>query len=371
MLPLQLLIRCGNQEKRMAEKKPTKEIDVLGILKKILQEWKLTCKFIVAFAIIGVIVALNTPKRYTTNVILAPELANSSLLSGGLSNIASMMGVNLGASQSGMDAIYPLIYPDVLTSSDFILQLFNVKVRQKKDSISKTYYNHLIQDSKIPFWSYPSIWLSELFKSKDEEGNGKKGIDPFRLSKQQDGVLNAIRGSISCIVDKNTNVISISVSDIDPNVSAMMADTIQKQLQKYIIAYRTKKARNDLAYAEVLCKEAKKEYIQSQQEFSAYADANTGLLLESYKSKLNNLENDMQLKFNVFNQVSQQLQLAKAKVQEQTPAFSVIQSASVPLQASSFPRSFMVILYMLFGIAVAALWILYIRDFVRKRKESK
>ena len=354
----------------MTEKKQTKEIDIIGLLKRILAEWKQLGAFVGVFAVIGVVVALNTPKRYTANVILAPELSSGSSLSGGLSNIASMMGVNLGSMQGGMDAIYPQIYPDVLTSSDFILQLFDVKVRQQDDTTEKTYYSHLIEDGKAPFWAYPGIWLSQLLKSDDEEGKGDGGLDPFNLSKQQDGVLNAIRGSISCIVDKNTSVISIAVSDMDPNVCAIMADTIQKQLQKYIIVYRTKKARNDLAYAEKLCKEAKAEYQAAQKEYSAYADANTGLMLESYKARLNDLENEMQLKYNVYNQVSQQLQIAKAKVQEQTPAFSVIQSASVPLRASSFPRSFTVILYMFFGFVFDALWILYIRDFVKRRREK-
>ena len=176
----------------MTEKKQTKEIDIIGLLKRILAEWKQLGAFVGVFAVIGVVVALNTPKRYTANVILAPELSSGSSLSGGLSNIASMMGVNLGSMQGGMDAIYPQIYPDVLTSSDFILQLFDVKVRQQEDTTEKTYYSHLIEDGKAPFWAYPGIWLSQLFKSDDDEGKGGGGLNPFNLSKQQDGVLNAI-----------------------------------------------------------------------------------------------------------------------------------------------------------------------------------
>ena len=173
--------------------------------------------------------------------------------------------------------------------------------------------------------------------------------------------------NISCVVDKNTNVISISVNDFDPVVSATMADTIQKQLQQYITIYRTKKARNDVAYAQKLYNEARQQYVKARQAYGAYADANEDLLLESYKTKRDDLENEMQLRYNIYNQIAQQLQLAKAKVQEQTPVFSIIQGATVPLKPSSMPRSFLVIIYMFVGVLADAAWILYLRDIVKSK----
>ena len=150
-----------------------------------------------------------------------------------------------------------------------------------------------------------------------------------------------------------------------------MADTIQKQLQEYITIYKTKKARMDLAYAEKLYHESKAQYIQAQQKYSAYSDANTDIILEAFKAKREELENEMQLKYNIYTQTVQQLQIAKAKVQEQTPAFSVIQSASIPLKASSTPRSFIVLLYVFLGFVFDALWVGIFRDAIKKAKEEK
>ena len=42
----------------------------------------------------------------------------------------------------------------------------------------------------------------------------------------------------------------------------------------------------------------------------------------------------MQLKYNAYTQVYEQLQLSRAKVQERTPAFTIVQSASVPVKHS-------------------------------------
>ena len=146
-----------------------------------------------------------------------------------------------------------------------------------------------------------------------------------------------------------------------------MADTIQKQLQQYITMYRTKKARNDVEYAQKLYDEARQQYVKARQAYGSYADANEDLLLESYKTKRDDLENEMQLRYNIYNQIAQQLQLAKAKVQEQTPVFSIIQGATVPLKASSMPRSFLVIIYMFVGVLADAAWVLYLRDIVKSK----
>lgn len=351
----------------MENTKKNNEIDILGIIKKVLKEGRLLLSFILIFAVIGVIVALNKQKIYTTTVILAPEISGGGSLPESLSSIASMVGVNLGNSGGGVDAIYPQIYPDVLTSSDFIINLFDVQVKQEKDSLYKTYYDHIINDAKIPFWAYPSIWISELLKDKDAEQDNNTRINNFKLTKKQNDILNFIRSNISCIVDKNTNVISISVNDFDPVVSATMADTIQKQLQQYITMYRTKKARNDVEYAQKLYDEARQQYVKARQTYGSYADANEDLLLESYKTKRDDLENEMQLRYNIYNQIAQQLQLAKAKVQEQTPVFSIIQGATVPLKASSMPRSFLVIIYMFVGVLADAAWVLYLRDIVKSK----
>ncbi len=351
------------------EQKKNHEIDIVGIIKKILKEWKLLTYFVISFAVFGVIIALNTQKTYTSTVILAPELSGGTLPEG-LSSLASMVGVNIGgSSQNGVDAIYPQIYPDVLTSSDFILKLFNVKVQQYEDTTTKTYYRHLLEDAFIPFWKYPKLLVSKIFKKDESKLDGH--VNAFMLTKRQNEVLNEIRANVSCVVDKNTSVISISVSDFDKKVAAVMADTIQKQLRNYITIYRTQKARNDMEYTEKLYKESKAEYIRAQQKYSSYADANEDLMLVSFKAKQDELENEMQLRYNIYNQIAQQLQITKAKVQEVTPVFSVIQGASVPVKASSMPRSVMVLLYMFLGVIVDAVWILYIRDIVNKRKLKK
>jgi uncharacterized protein involved in exopolysaccharide biosynthesis len=55
------------------------------------------------------------------------------------------------------------------------------------------------------------------------------------------------------------------------------------------------------------------------------------------------------LKYNIYQQVVEQLQLAKAKVQERTPAFTIVQGATVPIKHSSRPKVVTLIIWMLLG----------------------
>ena len=78
--------------------------------------------------------------------------------------------------------------------------------------------------------------------------------------------------------------------------------------------------------------------------------------MQSYKLKQTDLENEMQLKYNIYSQLAQQLQLARAKVQERTPAFTIIQSAVVPLKKASPRRGLIVGIILLLNFLGTLQW---------------
>lgn len=309
-------------------------LDVVGLLKR---DKKAMAFYVGIAAVIGLVVAFTTPKTYDSTVVLAPEESGAGF-SGSISSLASMVGMNMKIGQTG-DAIYPEIYPDLVSSTDFVVGLFSVKVKTKKNDVSCDYYTYLTKHTKPALVDYPFIGLNELIKSlssKDKRKSQVGGVDtPLWLTEEEDAVAKAISRNVQCLVDKKTSVITIKVTDQDPLVAALMADSVKSHLQVAITDYRTKKARVDLDYMQKLFDEARRQYDKARQVYASYADANQDVLLQSFKMKEEDLENDMQLKYNIYQQVVEQLQLANAKVQERTPAFTVIQSATVPLKHSS------------------------------------
>jgi len=236
-------------------------------------------------------------------------------------------------------------------------------VKSYDGKINMTYYEYLRKHQKIAWWEYPKVWMLELIKKmkKDEtQGRGSSDkVDPFMLTKTQYDVAMAINNNVDCSVDKKTSVITITVTDQDKLIAATLADSIKSRLQVFITNYRTQKARNDLAYMQKLFAEAKSQYTKARQKYASMSDANSDLILESYRSSIEDAENEMQLKYNIYTQVSQQLQLAHAKVQDRTPAFTVVQSASVPIKHSNKPKIFILAAFMLLGYFLRMLIVAY------------
>ena len=126
-------------------------------------------------------------------VILAPELSSGGLgLTDNLADMAANFGIDL-AGKSSMDAIYPELYPDIFSSTEFVMNLFNVPVRLKDDDAERTYYKHITEEQKSPFWDYPKLWLHNLLKPKDPLASGKGKKDVYKISRKDEGVCKSIR----------------------------------------------------------------------------------------------------------------------------------------------------------------------------------
>ena len=308
----------------------------------------------------GAVYIMPVPRYYSTSVSLAPENSGIDATSGTISSLASSFGVDLGQGQS-TDAIYPLLYPDVIASSNFIVPLFSIKVKTADGTVSTDYYTYLTKHQKKSPWSVPGDWMKKTLRKilpkkqgSTMAGHGRQqGPNAFCLTEQQTGVVNKIKDNVVCTVDRKTNVISISVTDQDPLVCATIADSVRARLQAFITNYRTSKAKQDVAYYERLTSKAKADYERVRRVYGAYCDANTDVTLQSIRSKQEDLENDMQLKFNAYTAFNTQLQAARANLQKRTPAFTVIQGASVPIKPAGPKRMIAII-----GIMMLAFFIL-------------
>ena len=337
----------------------TREIDVVAVFKVLLKQWRYLARFAAVGAVVGVIVALCTPKSFTASVTLAPEMNSGGIgLSGNLADMASSFGIDIGG-KSSVDAIYPELYPDIFATTDFLLSLYDVPVRLKEDDTVRKYIDHFKKDLKIPFWNYPKIWIAQMLTPK-EWNNGKNGArDPFRLSKEDDQIIEGMRNSIICTVDKKTSVININVIDQDPLVAAIMADTLQRRLQLYITEYRTKKARNDYDFYKKLSQQLRLDYERSREIYTSYADANQGVQLQSLQVKIEELENNMQLKYHNYKNSLELMRQAHAKIQARTPAFVILERPLMPHKASSAPRALIVLLWIFLFVVVGAAKVLY------------
>ena len=307
------------------------------------------------------IITLSIPNYYNCTVKLAPEIPGNKS-GGSLASLASSFGVNLGSPNAeGGDAILPNLYPDLMNSVVFKASLFPIRIQQEDADTTTTYYDYLLNDQRAPWWSEI---LSGTFKAigslfaESEVDNGGK-VDPHKLTKEQFAIVEAINHKVVCDVDKKTFVITIDVTDQDPVVAATIADSVQNRLQKFITDYRTRKARIDLDYNRKLLVEAEARYDKARQDYSAYSDAYRKSIFEDKNAVRQKLDNKLQIESRAYSQVATQVQVAEAKVQEETPAFTLLQPATVPVKKSGPKRAQICLIFLFLAAIVTTLYIFH------------
>lgn len=350
------------------------EIDLMEYAQKLWAARKLLCKVAGIAVIVGVVIALTTPKQYTASVTLAPEMSKGG--GGGLSGIASMLGVGGMNMGNDADALNIQLYPNIVASTPFILDLMDTPVstmdEEQPDTTLVGYLKEYTRSSlmgtvmSLPFKAIGGV-LS-LFKSEVVE-TGEKAINPFHLTKEQSRIVQGLRSMIVANVDKKTGVTTVSVTMQDPLVAAIITDTVVVKLKEHITKYRVSKAEDDCKYWEQLNDQRRDEYHAKQKLYAEYVDANKNVILQSVRIEQERLQNDMNLAYQVYSNVAAQLQMAKAKVQEAKPVFAVVEPASVPLQPSGTSRKMILVGTVFLFVAAAAAWVLFGVDFWKKVKE--
>ena len=349
------------------------EIDLMDLLRKVIGIRKKIYKAAGIGLIIGIIVAISIPKQYTVEVTLSPEMGNDK--AGGLSGLAASFLGSGGTMGDGTDALNASLSADIVSSTPFLLELSAMDIPVTKNEVMTL--NTYLDEETSPWWSYvigfPGMVIGgvkSLFTEEDEITSfDKTSQGAIELSKKESKKIAALKKMITASVDKKTSMTSVTATFQDPKVAAVVADSVVKKLQEYIIDYRTFKAKEDCIYLEKLFKERQQEYYAAQKKYANYLDSHDNLILQSVRAEQERLQNDMSLAYQVYSQVASQLQVARAKVQEEKPVFAVVEPAVVPLEPSGTSRKIYVLAFIFLSVCIVIFWNLFGKDFLNKFKE--
>lgn len=352
------------------------EIDLMDLFRKVIGIRKKIYKAAGIGLIIGVIVAVSIPKQYTVEVTLSPEMGSNK--GGGLSGLAASFlgsGVSMG---DGTDALNASLSADIVSSTPFLLELSAMDIPVTKNEVMTL--NTYLDEESSPWWTYvigfPGMVIGgvkALFIEEDEDktiSSDKASQGAIELSKKESKKIETLKKMIIASVDKKTSMTTVSVTFQDPKVAAVVADSVVNKLQEYIIDYRTSKSKEDCLYLEKLFKERQQEYYAAQKKYADYMDSHDNIILQSVRAEQERLQNDMSLAYQVYSQVASQLQVARAKVQEEKPVFAVVEPAVVPLEPSGTSRKVYVLAFIFLSVCIVISWNLFGKDFLNKFKEA-
>lgn len=323
-------------------------MNVVEAYRKIISNWRKILIIESICIIIGFIVSLSIPKEYTVSTVLIKEkkeIASSDRLSLGLFDVFDMSNMDLFSSK---DAYSLFLYPELFDSPDFRKSLLNIQILQA-DGKKSTLQDYLNLDLSYPWWYNIINKIKSVGESRESnKSEGEVSIEEWES-------IEKLRDRISLIINRKSLTMTVNVTMQDPITAYIVADSVSLCIQKFISEYRIAKAKQEFLDAELLCLDAQKKYYSSQERYLNFLDSNNNL--SSYKEKVNRdiLKIEKDLALNTYNQAAKQLQLAKAKVEEERPAFFVLVPPIVPTKPS-YPSKILVILGFLIWGCIFSVW---------------
>jgi LPS O-antigen subunit length determinant protein (WzzB/FepE family) len=353
------------------------EIDLISLAKTFWKGKRILFKSVIVFGIIGFIVAIFSPKEYVAKTVMVPQVGDGQSKLGGLSSLAAMAGFNLNTGSSGSE-LSPTLYPQIINSIPFQLELMNTPLNFSDSPNPITLYDYYTGEHQFTFGEYlkkytiglPGTLMSSVKgqPSGINPSSGRNVNNPIRLSQKEIYIRNYLSTCISLEVNAKDGYLSLSAKMKEPSPAAQLAQRAQELLQQYIIEFKIKKTKQNLDFIQQRFNEAAKEYELAQSKLAGYQDRNKNVTLATVSTEQAKLQTQFNLISGVYTELGKQLEQAKIQVKQDTPVFTIIEPVSVPTQRSKPIRSLILLIWLFFGGSVGT-GIIFGKEYLVRIKE--
>ena len=310
------------------------EIDLIELLKTVWNGRKQIIIISFVFVLVGISTALLLPVIYSSSTTFINSQTESSSASG-LSGVASLVGINLSGKSSGSE-IPPTMYPQIGESVEFKRTLLDSYIDEK---------------GQVKLGDFLANYNS-IEKSVTENSN------KLFISEFENELFDVMNDVISISVDQKAGFVTISANMPNSEYAANTCINAREILQKIIIDSRIKSAKQKLEYSEKQLASKRIEFEEIQNKLAYFNDSNINLVTSSVINERDKLEAEFQIINAVMIELSKQVEQRKLQVSEDTPVFSIVKEASMPVKRSSPKRTLVVLIFGFVGIIVSVFYIL-------------
>ncbi|MCX7986263.1 MAG: Wzz/FepE/Etk N-terminal domain-containing protein [Bacteroidales bacterium] len=343
-----------------------KEVNYTEVFIRLWTERKTIFKYMLVFLLIGLVIAIVTPKKYTVTTVIVPQLSSTQNFKlGNLSSLASLAGIDL-SSLSSTEAISPLMYPKIVESLPFQIDLMKSTFYYKRagKAISlMDYYKIYRKKSPIGVFAkytfgLPSLILEKL-KSKDISKTSNTSDSLLVINKDIEEIMKYLEKDISIEVNIKFGYVSLTGTFDDPVFTAHVVNHLKNLLQTYITKYKIERAMAKLKFVSERYNEKKAEFEEAQRRLALFRDRNKNVRTEIVRAEEERLTAEYNLAFNVYNELATQLEQAQIAVKEDTPIFTVIEPTKVPYKKSAPKRFFIIFVFTILGVCAGTGHVFY------------
>ena len=364
----------------MSQNSGTDEIDLLELISKVWQGRKIAIIFSLLGFLFGAIFALSKPNVYTATTTFILKGQSNTSVSGGLGNIASLAGINIGGINNTSSAIPLAFYPNLIKSNPFIESLIKLRIPKDGEMIELQDYlgndnresgalTYLFSNLRKYTLDLPKQIKNSFLNKKENVNSPKKNGTIRRLTPKEQSIYDTAKGLISLQIDQKDGFVTLSVDLDNPELAASIALNTQNLLQKEVIDYTIKNAQELLAFTEKLYAEKKMAFEVMQDELAIFRDKHQNISSELFQNKLRRLEAEFVIANSINAELAKQVEQARIQVSKDTPIFTIIDPVVVPNQKSSPNRTLIVIGCTLFGFFLGLCYSIFKGPFAKIRKQ--
>ena len=341
------------------------EIDLVELIQRMWVNRWLIVKVTCVFMVLGLLVALFSPKVYTASCDVVPQSSKSSA-SSGMSSLAALAGINLGQMQNA-ETLSPNMYENIMGSITFRKELMQTQLNFEGIDHPVSFFDYYTSEEYnkpsvgsyimkytigLPFTILKAIRGEQPEPDYSAVGGGEQKIET--ISKDEYEAMVALDRTIALTLDEKKGFVTVTANMPEALAAAQMAQATFTLLERYITEFKIEKVQSNLDFVQERFDEAKRSFEDVQSRRAKLRDANMNTSRYAARTELERLDAEYTLVQGVYTSLAQQVEQAKISVKETTPILTVIKPVTVPYKKSKPQRAMILFAFTFLG-AVAGM----------------
>ena len=329
------------------ETKQVIDISLVEILKEIKSKKRKLWLFLPVGFILGVIVAMTTPKEW--NVSSSFMIDNiQSMDNSSFSGLAGLAGINLN--KMSEEEFSPDLFSVLVQTAPFHKALLDKKLFVGKAGGEVTVFEYFknnhkpsVKDNVMKMLTYPLDKVKSIFSGEEAEPTIGGTNKYFSLSKEETKYAKILSANIGLSYDEEIGVFNLSVSLQDRVIVAEVANFVIDYMLKFVEQYKDIKHNNKLTFIndQLSSKESELESIRIN--LYKFEESHKQLVKESADIERDILLDEYGLAFSMLKLLKQQQEEVRLKIEENKLSFKEIEPIKLPLKNFKPQRSLIII----------------------------
>lgn len=317
---------------------------------------------------LGLIFALLSPKKFSSQASIVPEYELQDRVNEIIESYGLLFGLTGSIRENRTPSYLLELYPYMIETVDFKLELMHRSFEYQGRKITLAqYFTDLYHPSLLhKLYNYTFGLPGTLMDALQSDPAAVASTNPadstapadssafpiLDLSSREKKVVRALSSRIQASYDRRSGIVRISGTMPEASLAPKLVKLVLQTLHRQASAYKTAKARLYMDFLESQQKNQKKRLEQARQELITFNGADSQPL-----NKRMELQSNYEIHLDQYNTLTQQLQRMKLNIQEQLPAFRILDDITTPGTKIKPDRKIIILLSLLLGFSIGMSWI--------------